>query len=192
LKGRQLVALAATALLGTALFWIYARAVHDGVEWKRASDLAVVAPDFEEADPDRAKQVGDFALADRHGNVVRLSQFAQADVVLINIWSSNCPACDEEIPALSEMDRRLLTVGRIVLITITVDQGWSDVARYFPQGTDLRVLFDPDQKVTKGIFGTTRYPETFLLDKERRIRARFDGKREWHSPEMLDYLADFV
>jgi hypothetical protein len=87
------------------------------------------------------------------------------------------------------MDRRLGELGRIALITITIDDEWKDVASYFPQGTDLRVLFDPENKVVKGIFGTTKFPETFILDKERRIRARFDGVRNWHSSVMFEYVA---
>ena len=88
--------------------------------------------------------------------------------------------------------RRLASLGRVALLTISIDASWDDVAHLFPNGTDLRIFFDPGQKVTKGEFGTSLYPETFILDKERRVRARFDGEREWHTREMLDYIATFL
>jgi cytochrome c biogenesis protein CcmG/thiol:disulfide interchange protein DsbE len=173
------------------VFLSFKDAVKEGLAWKESSDWATIAPDFEALDPNTAKKIPDFSLKDRFGNEIRLSQFASADLLLVNLWSSTCPPCAREIPSLAEMDRRLPVLGKAVLVTITVDEKWEDVASFFPQGTDLRVLFDPEKKVVEGIFGTTKFPETFILDKERRIRARFDGIRNWHLEEMLDYIASF-
>ena len=78
------------------------------------------------------------------------------------------------------------------LLTIAVQERWEDVAHYFPRGTDLRILFDGKNEIAGGLFGTERYPETFVLDRRRRVLARFDGKRPWHSDAMLDYLRTFL
>jgi peroxiredoxin len=167
-------------------------AAQDGLMWKKVSDMGVVDPSFEVRDATRAKSIADFTLSDRFGNPVSLKQFDAADLLVVNIWSSDCPPCLEEMPSLAEMDHRLTTVGKVALITITIDEGWENVAGMFPAGTDLRVLFDPEKKVTQGIFGTEKFPETFVLDKQRRIRVRFDGKRNWHSPLILDYIKSFI
>jgi cytochrome c biogenesis protein CcmG/thiol:disulfide interchange protein DsbE len=190
--GGRVFAIVLTIVCGAFLFRSFTEAAWEGMLWKQTSDMAQVAPDFEERDPSKAKKVPDFTLKDRFGNQVQLSQFASADLLLINLWSSGCPACKQEIPSLSEMDRKLMELGRVALITITIDDEWKDVASYFPQGTDLRVLFDPENKIVKGLFGTTKFPETFILDKERRIRARFDGARNWHSPVMFEYVATYM
>jgi thiol-disulfide isomerase/thioredoxin len=174
------------------LFWKYSRAVTDGLAWHAASVFRIISPDFIAADPSKAVQVPDFALPDRFGAKVRLSQFAKVDLLVVNIWSSGCPVCREEVPALTELDKRIGSVGKAALLTIAIEEKWEDVAGYFPSGTDLRILFDPDDSVGKGIFGTVKYPETFVLDKQRRIRARFDGERPWHSEQMLDYLGSFI
>ncbi|MCP4603235.1 MAG: TlpA family protein disulfide reductase [Proteobacteria bacterium] len=171
--------------------WKYAQAVADGIAWKRSSDWDMVAPNYNEPDTNRAKKVPNFTLKDRFGNQVRLSQFASVDLLLVNMWSSGCPPCFREMPSLSELDRRLGTLGNVALITITIDEKWEDVTSFFPSGTDMRVLFDPEKKVVEGVFGTKKFPETFILDKDRRIRARFDGERVWHSKEMLDYIASY-
>ena len=190
--GGRVLAIVLTIVCGALMFKSFAEAASEGLLWKQTSDRAMVSPDFEERDLQKAKKVPDFTLKDRFGNTVRLSQFQSADLLLINLWSSGCPACKQEIPSLSEMDRNLLEIGRVALITITIDEEWKDVASYFPRGTDLRVLFDPENKVVKGIFGTTKFPETFILDRERRIRARFDGARNWHSDVMFDYVASHL
>ena len=173
-----------------ALSFGFARAVSDSRRWREESEQALIDPTFLPTDPADFKQVPDFELRDRNGNPIRLSDFGAVEVLVINIWTTGCPACEAELPSLEEMDRRFGR-GKVALVTITTNEKWSEVAHLFPRGTDLRILFDPEEKVTSGIFNTTRFPETFILDKQRRIRARFDGQRLWHSDEMLQYLATF-
>ena len=167
----RVLALVLTGVFAVMVVWTYARASNDGMDQHWTSQMALIAPDFEELSFDKAKQVPDFTLTDRYGNKVRLSQFADVDLLLVNIWSSGCRVCLEEVPSLTELDRRIGKLGKAALITIAVDEKWSDVAHHFPQGTDLRVLFDPEDEVARGIFGTKAYPETFVLDRKRRIRA---------------------
>lgn len=45
-----------------------------------------------------------------------------------------------------------------------------------PEG--LTVIFDADESIAKA-FGTTKFPETFVLDGTGALRARFDGSRVW-------------
>jgi cytochrome c biogenesis protein CcmG, thiol:disulfide interchange protein DsbE len=188
LGSRSLAAHLATAALAVALFVGFGRAVAGGLAFKAAAEAEIVAPDMEVEDLTQARRVPEFTLKDRFGNGVSLSQFAKVDLLLVSIWSSGCPTCREEVPALTELDRRLGTVGNIALVTIATDERWEDVRGFFPRGTDLRVLFDPEQKVAKDIFGTIKYPEMFVLDRQRRILARFDGERDWPTKPMLDYL----
>jgi hypothetical protein len=93
---------------------------------------------------------------------------------------------------LTELDRRISLDGDIILLTIVIADSYSEVSSYFPQGTNLRILFDGDDKVGKGIFNTSQYPETFILDRQRRIRARFDGARPWHSDALIKYFKSFL
>jgi peroxiredoxin len=188
-RGIALVVVIASA---GGLSFGFAKALRDSVKWRRMSERAVVNPTFEARDPAGGERIFEFSLEDRQGRPIRLSQFRGADVLVVNIWSTGCPACERELPSLAEMDRRLASLGRVALLTISIDTAFDDVAHLFPNGTDLRILFDPDQKVTRGAFGTTLYPETFILDRERRVRARFDGERAWHTREMLDYIASFL
>ncbi|MCP4680042.1 MAG: TlpA family protein disulfide reductase [Deltaproteobacteria bacterium] len=190
-SGARVAAIVVSMSASLFICWNFAEAVADGLTWKRTSDWALIAPNLEAPDAKSAKIVPDFTLKDRFGNEVRLSQFAPADLLIVNLWSSGCPPCAREIPSLAELDRRLPTLGKVALVTITIDEKWEDVTSMFPHGTDLRVLFDPEKKVVEGIFETTKFPETFILDNQRRIRARFDGERTWHSPEMMKYIASF-
>ena len=50
------------------------------------------------------------------------------------------------------------------------------------------ILFDPDTEVVKDMFGTTLYPETWLIDGNGVIRARIDGPRDWSNPMALEVV----
>lgn len=189
---RQKIAIVLTGLLAVFLFNGFRLVARDGMSWDASRRAAMVSPDYEDRTGQQGRRVSDFELRDRFGNPIRLSQFASVDVLVVNVWSSGCPTCEREIPSLSELDRRLSSIGNAALITITPDSEWSEVAHYFPQGTDLRVLFDPEGQVVEGVLGTEKFPETFILDERRRVRARFDGERAWHTSEMLDYIETYL
>ena len=185
---RAAIASVVVILAASGLAFGFSRALTDSLAWKRQIEDSVVNPTFLETAPGAEDPISAFTLPDRNGKPVQLSDFDGVDVLVVNIWSTGCPACEKELPSLAEMDRRIGRSKQLQLLTITTDASWEDTAHLFPRGTDLRILFDPEQKVTRGIFGTVRYPETFVLDKNRRIRARFDGEREWHAEEMLAFL----
>lgn len=135
------------------------------------------------------KQVGDFALPDRAGRVHRLSEL-KGRPVLLNFWSSDCPPCIEELPALVSLDQIARSRDSFSVVTITIDDDWTAVRRFFPEGAppELVILFDPERTVVEQQFGTHKFPETFLLDRRGTIRARFDGQRNWSNPVVLNVL----
>ena len=47
---------------------------------------------------------------------------------------------------------------------------------------------DPYLKVVREKFGTSLYPETWIIDKRGIIRARFDGAREWSSATVVQLV----
>jgi len=48
------------------------------------------------------------------------------------------------------------------------------------------VLLDPDAEIVTEKFGTKLFPETWFIDADGVIRARFDGERDWASPLVID------
>jgi hypothetical protein len=54
------------------------------------------------------------------------------------------------------------------------------------------VLLDPESSVVQDKFGTTLYPETWIIDPSGVIRARFDGARDWSDAMVLDLIDSFA
>ena len=55
------------------------------------------------------------------------------------------------------------------------------------QGTKLGVLLDPSKEVPKK-YTTEKYPETFLIDAQGRVRHYFINKRDWSKPGVIACL----
>ncbi len=177
------IALAAFFVGAAAFVYLFARAATDGQARAPRTALEALRPDYEGND----RLAPDFTLRDRHGKAHKLSSL-RGKVVVLNFWTITCGPCVEEMPSLEELHRILEGEQDVELVTITVDETWNDVRRLFPGGTKMKVLFDADRSVVRRKFGTDLFPETWLIDPEGVIRARFDGPRDWSSGPAVDYI----
>lgn len=55
--------------------------------------------------------------------------------------------------------------------------------KFFAQGTPLTVLLDA-QKSVPPRYGTEKFPETFLIDRDGRVRYYVVSDRNWAAPEI--------
>ncbi|MEN8183894.1 MAG: TlpA disulfide reductase family protein [Myxococcota bacterium] len=114
------------------------------------------------------------------------SQLALADlggrIVLLNFWATWCKPCEEEMPSMERLYRRL-GGDDFELVAISVDSEAAPVLEFRERLTlSFPILLDPSQEVS-GRYQTTGFPESFLIDREGRIATqRFVGPRDWSDP----------
>jgi cytochrome c biogenesis protein CcmG, thiol:disulfide interchange protein DsbE len=108
-------------------------------------------------------------------------------VVVLNFWATWCPPCIEETPALNRLEQHISPRGGMVL-GVSVDE---DPAAYQKFLTDHGITFatfrDPSRKISTD-YGTSLYPETYIIDRRGRIVRKFVVPQNWDSPEMLAYF----
>jgi cytochrome c biogenesis protein CcmG, thiol:disulfide interchange protein DsbE len=117
---------------------------------------------------------------------VSLDQF-RGQVVVLNFWATWCPPCVEELPSLMNLQDRMRESGVTVLgVSIDVD---SDAYHRFLKLHNINFLTvrDPEQKVA-GMYGTTGWPETYIIDRQGVLRRKFVGPVDWNSPEVIGFL----
>ncbi len=52
----------------------------------------------------------------------------------------------------------------------------------------INPVLDTSQKSNLA-FGTSRPPETYIIDQQGMIRRKFIGPQDWQTPEILEYLS---
>jgi cytochrome c biogenesis protein CcmG, thiol:disulfide interchange protein DsbE len=129
------------------------------------------APNFTVQDSDRT-----VTLSQLHGQVV-----------VLNFWATWCPPCVEEVPSLVEMQRRMKAKG-VTVLAVSVDVDENAYRKFMKDhGVNLLTVRDPDQK-SSGLYGTFKFPETYVIDRNGVMRRKFIGAVDWTEPEITDFL----
>ncbi|HWP65624.1 MAG TPA: TlpA disulfide reductase family protein [Candidatus Limnocylindria bacterium] len=129
----------------------------------------------------------DFSVVDLSGKTVRLSAL-RGKVVLVNVWTTWCPPCREEMPSMERLYRQLAGPD-FELLAVSEDEGGIELVREFVHDLDVSfpVLYDPERQVGSR-FGVWGYPETFVIDRAGYVVERVIGPRVWDAPEQVAAL----
>jgi cytochrome c biogenesis protein CcmG, thiol:disulfide interchange protein DsbE len=138
----------------------------------RPPRIGSTAPEFTVQDDERK-----VALSDLHGKIV-----------VLNFWATWCPPCVDEMPSLVHLQQRLKDKGVTVLaVSVDVDEG---AYRRFlkDHNIDLLTVRDPDHK-SSNLYGTFKFPETYIIDRDGKMRRKFIGEVDWNQAEVVEFLS---
>jgi cytochrome c biogenesis protein CcmG/thiol:disulfide interchange protein DsbE len=148
-------------------------------------------PSYRHGEPSIAgRKAPDFALQ-LNGQPKRLADY-RGKVVVLDFWASWCPPCVEETPSLNALQARIASRGGVVL-GISQDDDDTAYARFL---ADQNVIFptflDPTKKIA-ATYGSSVFPETYLISRDGKIARKVVGPQDWDNPELvaaLDTLLD--
>jgi thiol-disulfide isomerase/thioredoxin len=125
-----------------------------------------------------------FTITDSQ-RTVSLNQF-QGKPVVLNFWATWCPPCIQEMPSLVQLQKQL--GDKVTILAVSEDDDDNAYKQFVrDHNVDLLTVRDTRQN-TNGLYGTTGFPETFVIDRNGKIARKFIGPQEWTSPEIVDYL----
>ena len=122
-----------------------------------------------------------FKLKDYAGRELSLSEL-RGSVVLVNFWATWCSTCVVEMPSMEKLVQRL-SGKPFRLLAVSVDEEWAPVRKFFAKGSPLEVLLDKERTVPK-LYGTDKFPESFLIDKDGNIRYYIVSNRDWATDDV--------
>jgi cytochrome c biogenesis protein CcmG, thiol:disulfide interchange protein DsbE len=130
-----------------------------------------------------SKSAPDFTITDG-AKTIRLSDY-RGKIVVLNFWASWCAPCLEEFPSLISLQKQM---PQIVVLSVDFDDDINAYRQYIIDNhIDLLTIHDESQKSNLA-YGTTRPPETYIIDKQGRICRKFIGAQDWTNPEITNYL----
>ena len=137
----------------------------------RPTRIGSAAPDFTVKDDARSVSLHDL----------------KGKIVLLNFWATWCPPCVEEMPSLVALQGKMKDKVTVLAISVDVDEG---AYKKFlkDHGVDLLTVRDPDEK-SNTLYGTFKYPETYVIDRDGVVRRKFIGPVDWTSPDIIQYLS---
>jgi cytochrome c biogenesis protein CcmG, thiol:disulfide interchange protein DsbE len=134
--------------------------------------IGSAAPDFIVQDGDRRVELRDFL----------------GKIVVLNFWATWCPPCVEELPTLVQLQEQLKDKG-VTVIGVSVDADADDYHRFLKDHKiDFLTVRDPDQKANN-LYGTVKFPETYIIDRNGILRRKFIGAVDWTQPEIVNFLS---
>jgi peroxiredoxin len=139
----------------------------------------------------RPVQVGqpapDFSLERLSGGSVSLGEL-RGKVVFLHFWASWCPPCLVELPGLTRFVEQL-EKGEYALLAVCVDNERPSKIRDFLQawGEDMPVYLDPGGSLARK-YGTTRFPETYILGPEGVVCRKVVGAGDWRMSDWAHIL----
>ncbi len=137
---------------------------------------------------DRAPE---FRLQAPDGRFFSLSDF-RGKVVMVHFWATWCPPCVEEMPLLTKLYPEL-SGNDFVMLAVSVDEGRASAVRTFIQQNNVQVpvLLNPDRSVAH-LYGTYKFPETYIIDRHGVVRYKAIGPRNWMDPENVQMLKSII
>jgi cytochrome c biogenesis protein CcmG, thiol:disulfide interchange protein DsbE len=143
-------------------------------------------PDYRQGEPSlHGRPEIDFQFTSG-GKPGRLSDF-RGKVVVLNFWATWCPPCVEEAPSLNALQQRIAPQGGTVL-GVSVDDDQPAFDNFLKSySVNYPTYRDASKKIAHD-YGTTMYPETYIIDREGKIDRKIVGEQDWASPEIVAYL----
>lgn len=183
---RQLIAIVLVAAATLLIAVQYARLIEPAAarEIQAACKGLRPAPDNPVFGAMPSAQPVDFQAQTHDGRMVSLSDY-RGKIVFVNFWATWCNVCKTEKPGLEEM-AAIMESDDFVVLTLASNKSWDDIREFYPNGSPLTILLDPPAgddnlgTIAKS-YGITAVPESFVIDRDGRIRYYYINKRDWKS-----------
>jgi cytochrome c biogenesis protein CcmG/thiol:disulfide interchange protein DsbE len=132
----------------------------------------------------------DFTLPALDGGTVSLSDYRQ-QVVVLNFWATWCPPCIDEVPSLREFAEQTQGLG-VTVIGVSVDQDLAALERFVVNAhLSFPIARDPDQALASR-YGTFKFPETYVIDRDGRIARKIIGAIDWEDPGVTAFVRNLA
>jgi cytochrome c biogenesis protein CcmG/thiol:disulfide interchange protein DsbE len=138
----------------------------------------------------------DFTVTDLEGAPKTLADY-EGKVLLVNIWATWCPPCQEEMPSMQRL-REAIPDEDFAILAISVDapsgerdifgrEGGDLVAFAAEKGLTFTILHDPTGKIQQ-TYQTTGVPESFVVGRDGLIMRKVAGPTEWDAQANVDLI----
>jgi cytochrome c biogenesis protein CcmG, thiol:disulfide interchange protein DsbE len=139
---------------------------------------------FEQRIVDVGDKAPEFAVTTNTGRRITRNDFG-GKLLVLNFWATWCPPCIEEMPSLNQFARELGPSG-VVVLGVSIDKNENAYHRFverenlaFPVARDANADIPTE-------YGTFRWPETYIIDRNGKVVQKHIGPKNWMSPQIVN------
>src|SRR6185436_10620526 len=103
------------------------------------------------------------------------------------------PPCLVELPSLLKFAAAMKRDVGLEVVAVSVDKEWAPITKLFAEKKlwpreelPLTILLNADGGIQTS-YGTTKFPETYFIDKNFKIIRKFAGAQDWTSQETTQW-----
>lgn len=117
------------------------------------------------------RKIPNFVLKDTNGELKGLSDFADDRFLVVAFMGTQCPIGNAYVPDLIRLNKEFAEQSvKVIGIYPNLADSPEDVAEHIREFKIDFPTFQDSQQATIGLFGATRTPEIFVLDRRRQVR----------------------
>lgn len=132
---------------------------------------------YEELVPAGRAEPVEFSGVTEHDEPVSNADFA-GEIVVVNFWYAGCPPCRAEAPDLEALSTQYADDG-VSFLGVNISDQPATAKRFAEEnGVTYPSIMDVSDSSVQLAFTALATPNTFVLDREGRIAARFSGRIE--------------
>ena len=153
--------------------------------------ILFVLPTYRQGEASVAGKTADDFSVTFDGKPQHLSDL-RGKIVILNFWASWCPPCKDETPGLNKLQKYIESRNGVIL-GVSADEDPDAYTRFLSsEHVSFPTYRDPTTKGSASdiarAYGTSVYPETYIIDRRGKIARKFVGFQQWDSAEMLAYF----
>jgi thiol-disulfide isomerase/thioredoxin len=132
---------------------------------------------YEELVPAGRADPVEFSGVTEDDDTVSNDDFA-GEIVVVNFWYAGCPPCRAEAPDLESLSTQYAADG-VSFLGVNISDQPATAKRFAEEnGVTYPSIMDVSDSSVQLAFTALATPNTFVLDREGRIAARFSGRIE--------------
>lgn len=125
----------------------------------------------------------DFQITADDGKKISRSDFG-GRLLVLNFWATWCPPCIQEMPSLDAFQQRMRGKG-VVVLGISVDKNERSYREFLRRAkVSFITARDPEAEISSS-YGTFKYPETYVIDRQGKVLEKFIGPEDWLAPQLI-------